>query len=95
MDVGDQAPAQARRIRSSMPSRSDGERSAEITTWRFWSTSALKVWKNSSWVDSLSAMNCTSSIISTSTERNCCLNAIVSLKRSARMNWYMNFSADI
>jgi hypothetical protein len=65
-----------------------------MTTWRFWSISALKVWKNSSWVDSLPLMNCTSSISSTSTERNCSLNAIVSLKRSARTNWYMNVSAE-
>ena len=81
-------------MRSSRPSRSEGDLSAEITTWRFWSTSALKVWKNSSWVESLPMMNCTSSIISTSTERNCSLNAMVFLLRSARMNWYMNFSAE-
>ena len=81
-------------MRSSMPSRSDGDLSAEMTIWRFWSTSALKVWKNSSCVESLPEMNWTSSIISTSTERNCSLKAIVSLKRSARMNWYMNFSAE-
>ena len=81
-------------MRSSMPSRSEGDLSAEITICRFWSTSALKVWKNSSWVESLPLMNCTSSIISTSTERNCSLKSIVDLKRSARMNWYMNFSAD-
>ncbi len=40
-------------------------------------------------------MNWTSSIISTSTERNWSLNATVSLNRKARMNWYMNFSADM
>ena len=79
------------RIRSSSPSRSEGDLSAEITICRFWSTSALKVWKNSSWVESLPLMNCTSSIISRSTERNCSLKSIVDLKRSARMNWYMNF----
>ena len=68
--------------------------SAEITTWRLWSTRVLKVWKNSSWVASRPPMNWTSSIISTSTERNSSLKAMVSLVRSARTNWYMNFSAE-
>ena len=40
-------------MRSSSPSRSDGDLSADSTTWRFWSASALKVWKNSSWVEFL------------------------------------------
>jgi hypothetical protein len=53
------------------------------------------VWKNSSCVDSLPAMNWTSSIISRSAERSCCLNEIVSLARSAAMKLIMNFSADI
>ena len=44
---------------------------------------------------SLPLMNWMSSIMRTSTERNCSLHAIVSLKRSARMKRYMNFSADI
>ncbi len=81
-------------MRSSRPSISEGDLSAEMMICRFWSTRALKVWKNSSWVESLPLMNWTSSIISTSTERNWSLNATVSLKRSARMNWYMNFSAE-
>lgn len=80
--------------RSSMPSRSDGDLSDEMTICRPWSTRALKVWKNSSWVDSLPLMNCTSSIISTSTERNCSLKSTVFCSRRARMNRYMNFSAD-
>ena len=45
------------RMRSSIPSRSEGDLSAEITICRFSSTSALKVWKNSSCVDSLPLMN--------------------------------------
>ena len=81
-------------MRSSSPSSSDGLRSAEITICRPRSTSVLKVWKNSSWVLSLPPMNWTSSTISTSAERNSSLKLMVSLKRSALMNWYMNFSAD-
>ena len=56
---------------------------------------SFMVWKNSSWVDSLPAMNWTSSIISRSAERNCCLNWIVSLARKAATNSTMNFSADM
>ena len=78
-----------------MPSRSDGDLSAEMTIWRPWSTRALKVWKNSPWVESLPAMNWTSSISMTSTERNCSLKLTVFCSRSARMNRYMNFSADM
>ena len=53
------------------------------------------VWKNSSWVDSLPAMNWTSSIISRSAERNLRLKLKVSLTRIADTNSYMNFSADM
>ena len=81
-------------MRSSSPSRSDGDLSADSTTWRFWSASALKVWKNSSWVESLPEMNCTSSIIKTSTERNCSLKETMSWFRRARTKLYMNFSAE-
>ena len=65
-------------IREQDPSRNVVYLSAEIITCRPSSTSALKVWKNSSWVESLPLMNWTSSIISTSTERNCSLNDMVS-----------------
>ena len=81
-------------MRSSRPDRSDGLRSAEITICRPRSTSALKVWKNSSCVLSLPLMNWTSSTISRSTERNSSLKPIMSFDRRAATNWYMNFSAE-
>ena len=81
-------------IRLCSPSIWSGLRSAEMTICFFWSISALKVWKNSSCVESLPAMNCTSSTISTSTARNCCLKVIVSRKRSAWTKRYMNCSAE-
>ena len=81
-------------MRSSSPSISPGARSAEITICFCWSTSALKVWKNSSWVESLPEMNCTSSTISMSTERNISLKPCISLKRRAETKRYMNCSAE-
>jgi hypothetical protein len=81
-------------MRSSSPLISPGARSAEITICLFWSTSALKVWKNSSCVLSLPAMNCTSSTISTSTDRNSSLKSIICRSRSACTKRYMNCSAD-
>ena len=83
------------RSRSPMPGRSDGDLSAETTTWRRLPTSSSKVWKNSSWVDSLPLMNCRSSIINRLTERNRSLKAMVSRDLSARTNWFMNFSAEM
>ena len=53
------------------------------------------VWKNSSWVESLRAMNWTSSIISRSAERSRALKLCVSFARIAATNSYMNFSADM
>ena len=44
-------PASRERTRSSRLSRSDGGRSAAITTWRPASISAFRVWQNSAWVD--------------------------------------------
>ena len=55
--------------------RSDGDLSADTTICLPASTSALKVWKNSSCVLSLPMRNCRSSIISTSTLRSCSLNS--------------------
>ena len=81
-------------ILSSIPSRSTGDLSAEIITWWLWSINVLKVWKNSSCVESFPAINWMSSIIKTSTDLNCCLNAIVSLNLKALINWYINFSAE-
>ena len=57
------------RSRSSRVGISLGSAS-EVTTICFWASwSALKVWKNSSWVESLPAMNWMSSIRSTSSSR--------------------------
>ena len=83
------------RSRSSRPDRSDGDLSAETTICLPASTRALKVWKNSSCVASLPMRNCRSSIISTSTLRNCSLNSMVDWLRMAAMKRYMNFSADM
>ena len=69
------------RMRGSIPSRSCGARSELIASRRPAEMISFIVWKNSSWVDSLPAMNWTSSIISRSAERSCCLNWIVSLAR--------------
>ena len=55
--------------RASKASRSVGLRSLVITSWRPDSYSALKVWKSSSFVRTLSARNWTSSRSSTSTSR--------------------------
>ena len=82
------------RMRSSRSVISAGERSAEITICLPWSIRALNVWKNSSCVLSLPAMNWTSSTINTSTERNSCLKLIVSFSRKAWIKRYMNCSAD-
>ena len=60
-----------------MPERSEGDLSAETTICLPASISALKVWKNSSWVLSLPIRNCRSSIISTSTLRSSFLNSMV------------------
>ena len=77
-----------------MPSRSEGDLSAEMTICRPCSTRALKVWKNSSWVEYLPMMNCTLSIISTSTERNCALKSTIACFFRASMKRFMNSSAD-
>src|SRR3989338_8631910 len=82
-------------MRSSRSLISPGARSAEITICLFWSTSALKVWKNSSCVLSLPAMNCTSSTISTSTERKISLKSMICLSRRAWTKRYMNCSGQI
>ena len=71
-------------MRGSIPSRSCGARSELITSRRPAEMISFIVWKNSSWVDSLPAMNWTSSIISRSAARSCCLNWIVSLARKRR-----------
>ena len=81
-------------MRSSSPLISPGAESAEMTICLFWSTSALNVWKNSSCVESLPAMNCTSSTISTSTERNSSLKSMIWRSRSAWTKRYMNCSAE-
>ena len=81
-------------MRSSRSLISPGARSAEMTICLLWSMSALKVWKNSSCVLSLPAMNCTSSTISTSTERKSSLKSITCFSRSAWMKRYMNCSAE-
>ena len=60
----------------------------------FWSTKALNVWKNSSWVLSFPPMNCTSSTIKTSTERNSSLKSIILRSRKACTKRYMNCSAE-
>ena len=77
-----------------MPSRFWGLRSALITRRLPALMISFIVWNNSSWVESLPAMNWTSSIISRSTPRSRCLNEIVSLARSAARKSTMNFSAD-
>ena len=88
---------QPRRVRrrSSRPEISAGDLSADTTICLPASTSALKVWKNSSCVLSLPIRNCRSSTISTSTLRNCSLNSMVDWLRMAAMKRYMNFSADM
>ena len=83
------------RMRGAMPSRSCGARSEVITSRRPAVMISFIVWKNSSCVESLPAMNWTSSISSRSALRSRCLNPIVSFSFSARMNSTMNFSADI
>ena len=57
------------RRRSSRVTMALGGRSEEITICLSWLCRVLKVWKNSSWVDSLPAMNWMSSISSTSMRR--------------------------
>ena len=83
------------RIRGAIPSRSCGARSEVITSRRPAVMISFIVWKNSSWVESLPAMNWTSSISSRSAERSRPLKPIVSFSRIARTNSTMNFSADI
>ena len=82
-------------MRGAIPSRSCGARSDVITSRRPAVMISFIVWKNSSCVESLPAMNWTSSISSRSAFRSRCLNPIVSFSFSARMNSTMNFSADI
>ena len=82
-------------MRGAIPSRSCGARSEVITSRRPAVMISFIVWKNSSWVESLPAMNWTSSISSRSAERSRLLKPIVSFSLSARMNSTMNFSADI
>ena len=82
-------------MRGAIPSRSWGARSEVITSRRPAVMISFIVWKNSSCVKSLPAMNWTSSISSRSAFRSRCLNPIVSFSFSARMNSTMNFSADI
>ena len=57
--------------------------------------SSLMVWRNSSWVDPLPAMNWMSSISSSFAARNRALKAMLSFARIAVTNSIMNFSADI
>ena len=83
------------RMRGAIPSRSCGARSEVITSRRPAVMISFIVWKNSSCVESLPAMNWTSSISSRSALRSRCLKPIVSFSFSARMNSTMNFSADI
>ena len=78
VDVGDQAPGQARQDRGANPSRSCGARSEVITSRRPAVMISFIVWKNSSCVESLPAMNWTSSISSRSAVRNRLLKPIVS-----------------
>ena len=54
--------------------------------------SSLKVWKNSSWVDSFPAMNCTSSTASTSAWRYLAWNCWVVPLRMAVMSSLVNSS---
>ena len=82
-------------MRGAIPSRSCGARSEVITSRRPAVMISFIVWKNSSWVESLPAMNWTSSISSRSAERSRPLKPIVSFSFSARTNSTMNFSADI
>ena len=65
------------RSRSSRLTMALGGRSLQITIWRFVSYRLLKVWKNSSSVESLPAMNWMSSTSSTSTERYLARNSSV------------------
>ena len=95
VQVRDHAATEPRAQPVLMPDRSEGDLSAERTICLPASTSALKVWKNSSCVLSLPMRNCRSSIISTSTLRSCSLNSIVDCERIAAMKRYMNFSADM
>ena len=53
LDVGHQAPLEARPQPLHKPGISLGGASLEITICFWWSCSSLKVWKNSSWVRSL------------------------------------------
>ena len=82
-------------MRGAIPSRSCGARSEVITSRRPAVMISFIVWKNSSCVESLPAMNWTSSISSRSALRSRLLKPIVSFSFSARMNSTMNFSADI
>ncbi len=82
------------RSRSSSVGISLGSAS-EVTTICFWaSCSALKVWKNSSWVESFPAMNWTSSISSTSSSRYRRLNSCIFSKRRALIRSFRKRSAE-
>ena len=82
-------------MRLPIPSRSWGLRSAVMTRRFPAEMISFIVWKNSSWVDSLPAMNWTSSIISRSAARSRALKAKVSRPRSADTNSNMKRSADM
>ena len=80
VELDDEPRAEALRSgASSRPGMSSGARSEVITSWRPASSSALKVWKNSSRVASRPARNWTSSISTTSALRKRCLKSAVLL----------------
>ena len=82
-------------MRGSIDSSAWGARSAVTTMRAPVSIRSLIVWRNSSCVDPLPAMNWISSINSSRAARNRALNAIVSLARIALTNSIMKRSADM
>ena len=82
------------RRRSSISANSFGGRSLAITICRIDSCSALKVWKNSSWVRSLLTRNWMSSTSSTSMLRYLSRKLVILLFRNALIISLVNFSPD-
>ncbi len=80
------------RSRSSISASSLGGRSLAITICFMLSCSALKVWKNSSWVRSLPARNWMSSMSRTSTVRYRCRKSLVLFSWIAVIISLVNFS---
>ena len=88
LELDDEAGAEALGQPASRSGSSSGLRSEEITSWRPESSSALKVWKNSSRVLVRPARNCTSSISTTSALRKSSLKSPVRRRaRRRRSRW--------